>query len=171
VAASVVVPRENPALQGIFRARPKAAFAGIEIAVVFVEQAAQPERHRALNGILTQDVRVSLTVCGRSLSPLFGLVVPLIDTCGKSHLDVSERIDHRLQIDLRSLPRCEGLELVRLLRSGHIQVVKEVVHGAFACGGSLLENARTLILRSHERAHRDDEHGQLADAFSNHARR
>src|SRR5690349_12915612 len=103
VAASIVVPREDPALQRIARARPKPAFAGVEIAIVFVEQAAQPERHRALNRILPQDVRVSLPVGRRPLSPLLGVVVPLIDPGGQSRLDKPERIDHRLQVDLRSL--------------------------------------------------------------------
>ena len=77
--ASIIVARQYPTGHRIRRATPKALFARIEVAVVFVERAAQAECDGALDGVLAEDVGETLAVSGHSLFPLFRLVFPLID--------------------------------------------------------------------------------------------
>src|SRR5215472_4922247 len=102
--ASIIVPRKDAAGQRIPDARPQFLLARIEVAVVLVQRAGHTERHRTLNGILTHDVRQPLAVTGRSLLPLFGLILPLINSRGETSLDVAQRVYHCLEVEMGSLP-------------------------------------------------------------------
>ena len=75
-----------------------------------------------------------------------GIVVPLIDPRRQSRLDVPKGIDHGVQVDLRSLPLRQGLELICLLGSRHVQVIEEIVHRAVCCLVRWLRRDRILAL-------------------------
>src|ERR1700751_3004335 len=100
-----------------------------------MQEAAEAECHCALDGILAQDVRESLAVSRRSLLPLFGLVFPLVDSCGESSFHVTQRIDHRFQVDSRTLYLCKRMEIAGFLTPRHVQVVEEIVDGSIYCVG------------------------------------
>src|SRR5215472_2659134 len=128
--ASIIVAGQYPAGDRISHARPKTFFARIKISVVFVKQAAETECNCSLNRILTENVGKPLAVSRGSLLPLCRLILPLVESRRKSGLQVPQRVDHCLHVNLRSLALSQRLELAGLLGPGHIQIVEEVVNGS-----------------------------------------
>jgi len=149
VEASIIVARQNAARERISRARPEAFPAGVEVAVVLMQGTSQPIRHRALDGVLPQDVGKPLSIASRPLLPLGGFVVRLIDSGRKPDLREANGVHHGLEIKAVTFMLGHRPKFLRLLRAGHVEEVKEGVNHA---GARLLWVGIRLLLRHKQRS-------------------
>src|SRR5215469_1378437 len=124
-AGTVVAPGENAALDGIPWARPECVLAGIEVAVVFVQGAAQAPGDGALNRVLPEDISVSLAVTGCALLPFLRLVFCLVDASRGGDPYEAERVHQAAEIKVAALGECERMELARRF-AGHVEEIEYV---------------------------------------------
>src|SRR5215469_13617395 len=118
--ATVIFPSEHAAGESVASAPPDTLLSGVEIAVVFVEQAREPERHGTLNGILAQNISISLPVSRHALLPLERFVVALIDASGKTSFQVHQRIRHGLEVEVIPFSLCHRAEVARFRGTSHV---------------------------------------------------
>jgi len=95
-----------------------------------MQYAGKAEGDGALNGILAQDVGITLAVPGGALFPLGRLVRPLINSRGEPRLHKAERVDHCLEVKAGTFLLVHRLELAGLGGARHIQVVHEITGAA-----------------------------------------